>query len=275
MQAEEITSVVQGKQVHINAVNLPGEKAIPAFRGSKDQGVRDAIRKHLRDVAEREKQSGQPILAHLNHPNFHWSITAEDLAHVVEEQFYEVYNGHPSINHLGKPGHPGDEELWDIANAIRLIELKAEPLYGVATDDSHRYHGGNNPPGRGWVMVRAKKLHGDTLVQAMRAGNFYASTGVFLKNVSYDPKKRRMTLEIEPAEGVTFTTSLIGTRKAKSLADTKVGEIFETQTGTRVSFTLPEDALYARARIDSTRAHPRPSYKDQKEQAWVQPVGWK
>ena len=30
-----------------------------------------------------------------------WSITAEDIAHVLEETFFEVYNGHPMINHLG------------------------------------------------------------------------------------------------------------------------------------------------------------------------------
>ena len=73
-------------------------------------------------------------------------VTAEDLAHVIEEKFFEVYNGHPGIRHLGDEDHPSDEKIWDIANTIRLEKLNAPPLFGVATDDSHNYHGGPVSP---------------------------------------------------------------------------------------------------------------------------------
>ena len=36
--------------------------------------------------------------------------------------------------------------------------LKAAPLFGVGTDDSHHYHGEESSPGRGWVMVRAGQV---------------------------------------------------------------------------------------------------------------------
>ena len=103
VQAEEISSSSSGKPVHINAVNLPGTEIIRAVKS--DAPVREVMRQNLRDVAKREEETGVPILAHLNHPNFRWAITAEDLAHVLEERFFEVYNGHPGIRHLGDETH--------------------------------------------------------------------------------------------------------------------------------------------------------------------------
>ncbi len=271
VQAVEISNSSAGKPVHINAVNLPGKNTIPAVRS--DASVQEVMRQNLRDVAKREQETGVPILAHLNHPNFGWAITAEDLAHVLEEQFFEVYNGHPGIRHLGDQTHPGDERIWDIANAIRIAKLNADPLFGVATDDSHNYHGGNVSPGRGWVMVRAEKLDGSSLVEAMRAGDFYASSGVYLDEIAYDSEKRELTFEIRPDGDATFQSQLIGTRA--NYEETDVGEILATADGVSVSFQIPPDALYARATITSSRAHPNPSFPDQKEQAWIQPVGWR
>ena len=39
-------------------------------------------------------------------------MTAEDLAAVVAERFFEVYNGHPGVNHLGNEKHPSVERIW-------------------------------------------------------------------------------------------------------------------------------------------------------------------
>lgn len=276
LQAEEISNKSKEKPVHINAINLPGDQIIPGIKS--DASVQEIMRENLRAVARREKETGQPILAHLNHPNFQWGVTAEELAHVVEEQFFEVYNGHPGVNHLGDADRPGDQRIWDIANTIRLAQLGADPLYGVATDDSHTYHGGSVSPGRGWIMVRAKELHGDALVKAMRAGAFYASTGVYLNSVQYDPGKRLLSISILAKEGVEYTTQLIGSRKninLSSLDGAGIGEVFAEQGGESLQLVIPEDALYARATITATKLHPNPSYQGQLEQAWTQPVAWR
>ena len=124
VEAEEITDRFQRHQVHINALNL--EEVIPPQKGTS---VVETVRNNLRMVREQSERLGKPIIAHLNHPNFHFSFTAEQLAEVVEEQFFEVYNGHPGINHLGDETHPGDEQLWDMANAIRVGKLRACLLY--------------------------------------------------------------------------------------------------------------------------------------------------
>lgn len=210
MTAEEISNSSASGPVHINALNL--KEKIPSIKDKKLDN-REVIRRTLEAVADQEKRLGKPILAHINHPNFQWALTAEDIAAVTGERFFEVYNGHPGINHLGKEGKPGDEKIWDIANTIRLGQMGAAPLFGVATDDSHTYHGGDVSPGRGWIMVGAEKLEGDSLIAALRQGRFYASTGVSLERIDYDAQTRRLSFSIRPDGDATFTTQLIGTRK--------------------------------------------------------------
>lgn len=276
LQAEEISNSFEGRAVHINAVNLPGTDPIPAIKEGKT--VREIIRANLLAAAEIEAETGEPILVHLNHPNFQWGVTAEDLAHVLEEQFFEVYNGHPGIRHHGDEDHPGDEMIWDIANAIRLRDLRAEPLFGLATDDSHNYHGGPVSPGRGWVMVRAKSLSGADLVNAMRQGDFYASSGVVVEAFHYNAEERRLSISIQEREGVSYTTQLIGSHREFVLTpenSSGIGIVLEEKPGSQVEFVLPEDVLYARAMILSSQDHPNPSWEGQKEQAWLQPVGWR
>ena len=206
--ADEISDHAEGVPVHINASNIQ-EVALPVG----GQTVREAITNNLRSVEEQAKRAGREILAHLNHPNFGWAVTAEDLAHVVLERHFEVYNGHPIVGHLGDEHRPGVERLWDIANTIRLVDLHAEPLFGIATDDSHNYHGnpGGSHPGRGWVMVRSTHLTPEYIVKAIKAGDCYASSGVSLKEVRYDREERFLELAIEPDGEAQYVTQFIGT----------------------------------------------------------------
>ncbi len=288
IQGEEVTDNFERKPVHINATNL--QEYIPPQRGTS---VRDTMRNNFKAIKEQEKRLGIPILGHLNHPNFHWAITAEDLAHVLEENFFEVYNGHPGINHMGDEYRPGDERLWDIANTIRIAELNAPPLYGLGTDDAHHYHGrGEAITGRGWVMVRAEELSPEALIAAMRKGDFYASSGVTLRDVLYDRENRVLTVEVQPDPGATYTIQFIGTRKGydktsrpatdadgNELETTRIysediGEVLAAAEGTKASYRLHGDELYVRALITSSLAPVNPGFEGQKQQAWTQPVGW-
>lgn len=267
IEAEEITDSFEKVQIHINAINVSD-----VIKPQKGRSPRETMRNNLRAVQAQEAATGQPILAHLNHPNFQWSLSPEDLAQVVEEQFFEVYNGHPSINHLGKPNRPGDENLWDIANTIRLVELQAEPLYGLATDDSHNYHGGDASPGRGWVMVHAASLEPAALIMAMREGAFYASTGVTLNHLDYGMASKAIRFEIEPEPGVTYKTEIFGTRrKSPNLPGESLGVI----EGLKVHFPMTDEFHYIRATVTASKPHPNPSFQGQLSQAWTQPIGWK
>jgi len=115
-------------------------------------------------------------------------------------------------------------------------------------------------------------LEADRLVEAMQKGEFYSSSGVVLKTIDYDGGTRKHLVEIAEVEGVTYTTKFVGTRR--TTPDT-TGEVLATVTGNRAEYQLTGDELYVRSVVTSSRSHANPSYKNQKEQAWTQPVGWR
>lgn len=290
IQAEEISDKAENVPVHMNATNI--EEAIEPSGG---QTVAEAIENNLRAAEAQAKKTGKEILVHLNHPNFGWAITAEEIASVLHERFVEVYNGHPGVNHLGDEKRASVEQIWDIANTLRIAKFNAPPLYGVATDDSHTYNGSNGArPGRGWIMVWAKDLEPDTLIRQIKAGELYASSGVTLRDVHYDPRKKHLSLDIEPEDGVTYTTQFIGTKvgyddtsepreikdkDGKPLRTTRkyshdVGLVLATSNDLKPEYQLTGKELYVRAVVTSSKAPVDPAFENQKQQAWTQPVGW-
>jgi hypothetical protein len=286
LQAEELSAGLGKVPIHINAVNLT-EPILPSKEGTS---IQEVMRRNLQLVAEQMAKTGRPMLAHVNHPNFQWALTAEDLAHVVEDRYFEVFNGHPKVYVLGDEHRAGYERMWDISNTIRCAELKAPLLMGIASDDSHQYHGGDVSPGRGWVMVRAKKLEPNALTEAMLRGEFYASTGVLLDDVSFDAASRTLKLKIQTKPGVKYHTVFRGTlksydrtvREVKSPAgdphpvrleySADVGKILAESDDAEPTYKLTSEELFVRATVTSTAPHWNPVWKDQTEQAWVQPV---
>lgn len=282
IEAEEITDSFQSLPIHINATNVA-----ETIRPQGGDSVRAAIDANLRAIEAQRQRLGRRILPHLNHPNFGWGVNVYDLASVESERFFEIYNGHPSVNQLGDAEHPSLERFWDLCNTLRLVHYHTQPLMGLATDDSHHYFGGQGATtGRGWVQVRASSLDPEALIDAMERADFYASTGVELKEVVWSPEDRTLKIEIDAEEGVTYTTQFIGTRKADVegfVFDEAIkpidlpaswGGVLGTVEGTSPSFVVGEDLLYVRAVITSSKLHPNPTLAGQTEQAWTQPVGW-
>ncbi len=274
LQGEEISDRAEGKPVHMNATNL--RELIRPVGGAT---VREAMINNLRQVIEQEQRLQRPILPHINHPNFGYALTAEDLAAVIEEPFFEVYNGHPGVNQLGDEEHPSIERMWDLANAIRCAQLGAPPLMGLGTDDSHEYHGRpGSQPGRGWIMVQSAFLTPEHLLAAIRAGRFYASSGVTLRSIDYDSRSKTLAVEIDARPDTSYTTRFIASLKPDVPGDIptsdRIGVIMSEQTGTAAKYQLSGDELYVRAVVTSDRDHPNPSFRNQKEQAWTQPVAW-
>lgn len=288
IQGEEISDRAAGVPVHMNATNI-AEVIEP--QGGKT--VAETIDNNLRAAEAQAKRTGQEVLVHLNHPNFGYAITAEDIASIIHERFVEVYNGHPGVHHLGDTDHASVAQIWDIANTLRLAKLNSPPLYCVATDDSHHYNGQpGSHPGRGWIIVRAASLEAETLVKAIKAGDLYASSGVTLRDVRYDADKKRLQIEIESEEGVEYTTQFIGTKigydpqsqprldkKGEPIRTTRkyshdVGLVLANSKDTSPFYQLTGQELYVRAVVTSSKPAADPSFKDQHEQAWTQPVGW-
>ncbi|GIW93333.1 MAG: hypothetical protein KatS3mg110_1374 [Pirellulaceae bacterium] len=288
LEAEEITDSFQRYPIHVNANNLQ-EYIRPQGGGS----VREVMANNLRAILEQGRRTGRPILGHVNHPNYGFAITAEDMAAVHEERFFEVYNGHPSVRHQGDAQHPSVERLWDISNTLRMLEHKQPPLYGLATDDSHNYFSRFNSPGCGWVWVRAARLEADEIIQAIFRGDFYASSGVKLADIRFDEKEGIFQITIDAEEGVTYQTEFIGTLKSVDLSSepvldenqqpihatrkysSEIGKVLATVQGPVAIYRMTGEELYVRAVVTSSKEHPNPSFTNQKEQAWVQPVVWR
>ncbi|HTI50578.1 MAG TPA: hypothetical protein VL475_06500, partial [Planctomycetaceae bacterium] len=156
IQGEEISDHFEKRPVHMNASNLT-ERIDP--RGG--DSVYEVMQRNTDALLAQRERTGRPMLIHLNHPNFGYAVTAEDLMRVRGENFFEVYNGHPSVHNSGNSERASSERIWDIILTQRITELKLPLMYGLATDDGHAYHNipsRGSEPGRGWIMVLAAEL---------------------------------------------------------------------------------------------------------------------
>lgn len=287
IHGEEITSMGSGP--HVGAINVVEQ--IPA-RGKG--GVVAAAHLYHQMVTAQMAEAGQPMIAILNHPNFADAVTIEEMLELPEYHFFEVFNGHPSVNNWGHPrkGYPATDRFWDVVLSQRLLKGERNVLLGVATDDAHDYYKwktGEANPGRGWVMVNAPSLEVNDLLKAMNAGEFYASTGVMLDNIQGGEKT--LSLEIKAEPDVVYTTRFIGTRKgcsgesreyknesgetperASRVYSEDIGVVLSESKELNPSYSFTGDELYVRAVVVSNKPHPNPFREGDVEMAWVQPV---
>jgi hypothetical protein len=274
---EEVTSSHRLSQIHINALNV--DATIPAAKG---ESVQATLQANLDAIIAWGKANDRPVLAHLNHPNFRKSLASVNLAEMRGERFFEVYNGHRSVENERVGDRPSTEEMWDLALVARLHggAGDGEPLYGIATDDAHDHYAANavSIPGRGWVMVRCDVVEPDAIIEAMRRGDCYASSGVFLDDIRVEEGR----LIVDPAAVVdasaeeTLTVEFIGTRVVDGEPG-KIGEVLARVeqplgSGEPVAYRFADDELYVRARLTSSRPHPRPYAEGDREMAWTQPA---
>jgi hypothetical protein len=195
IKGEEVTNRLGEKAVHVNG--LDAKTRIGAQTGSTllelAQKSVDAIR----------REGGVP---HINHPNFTWALTADELRQVRNNKLFEIFNGHPMVNNEGGGDSPGLEAAWDAILSSGVL------LYGIAVDDAHTFKDPGNPdvagPGRGWVVVRAASLDARAILDAMERGDFYASTGIELTD--YQVTAKAMTVTVKKNTFAKYRIQFIG-----------------------------------------------------------------
>jgi hypothetical protein len=237
VKGEELTDRAGSAPLHINGLDVSRE--IPAQGG---QSVVDVLQRNVDAIR------GANGIPSINHPNFGWAITTDQLAQVKNYKLFEIFNGHPQVNNLGGGGVPGLEEVWD------TLLSRGPLLYGLAVDDAHYFKQPGNPdvpgPGRGWIYVHAARLEPRALVNAIERGDFYSSTGVVLDEIRSDA--RSMTVAVKPDAFSKYRIQFIG-RNGRMLREA-------TQPGATYTFTGGEG--YVRVHILDSNGR----------QAWVQPV---
>jgi hypothetical protein len=172
---------------------------------------------------------GVPILNHPQDP----VVTASVFKSIKGLNHLEILNG-------GRPEDtPATEVLWDSV----LSASDGRIVYGVASDDNH-YNESN--VGRGWIMVKSPLLAKQDIEENIRSGNFYATTGIILKEYQVTGKK----IKIASENGTVF--SFIG----------RNGEVMSTVKGSQASYLITGNELYIRIKITN----------DAGMMAWTQPV---
>jgi hypothetical protein len=263
LKSEEITDQFEKRPIHINVTNV--RELVQPQGGTS---VSDVMQRNINSVLDQRTRTGTPMFAHINHPNFYYAITVDDMIALEGERFFEVYNGHPLVHNEGDSLHPGTETMWDKIN-IAYRKRGQEIMYGIATDDSHHYHlfgKTYSNAGRGWVMVRSSSLTPEALIAAMEAGDFYASTGVGLDDLKTENNTLSIKVRREP--GIKYVIRFFG-------ADDR-GRIFQKiVVGAKAKFEMEENHLFLRATVISSKVRTNPVNDVEYESAWIQPIVYK
>ncbi|MFZ0282234.1 MAG: hypothetical protein WAL29_11320 [Bacteroidales bacterium] len=180
-------------------------------------------------VARTIAAGGVPILNHPQDP----VVSASAFIGTTGLNHLEVVNG-------GRlQDTPSTEALWDSV----LSAPNGRMVYAVAADDNH-YKEAN--VGRGWIMVRAAGLTKSDILESIRSGNFYATTGVILN----DYKAGNKSISVDSQNGDTI--KFIG----------KNGALLRTVIGDKATYRPKKRNYYVRAKIISSEG----------KMAWTQPV---
>jgi hypothetical protein len=251
-----------------------------------------AMRATLDAANGADSASGSEKLVFLNHPNFGWNATAEDIAEVKGLRHIEIYTALNMCATFGDELHCPVERIWDVALTLRLFR-GGDIIYGLATDDCHAYahhfeFGDTALPGRAWICVRSETLTPDQVLGAVNRGGFYSSSGVTLREM--ETSKTGIALSIDAREGVRYTTQFIGTPKGVDMSSEpvlgedgtevrttrayskEIGQVLYETNDLNPEYTFTGEELFVRAVVTADVVHPNPTDEGDLQRAWTQPV---
>ena len=237
IRGEEVTDRFGTKPIHVNGFEVT--RLVEPQGGSS---VVDVIQRNVNAI---RAVKGTPSI---NHPNFGWAISADELEQIRNTKLFEIFNGHPLVNNLGGGGVPGLEEVWDALLTSGLL------LYGLAVDDAHHFTRPDDRtaarPGQGWIFVRADTLTPRAILDAMERGDFYSSTGVELSDYTVD--ETSITVTIRPTTFSKYRVQFIG----------RGGKVLREATSSPATYQFRGGEGYVRARVIESNG----------AMAWTQPV---
>jgi hypothetical protein len=172
---------------------------------------------------------GIPILNHPQEP----VVKSTDFIKTKGLNHFEVFNGN------NPQDTPASEKLWDSV----LSAPDGRIVFAVASDDNHYK---KSKVGRGWIMVDSQALTKEDIEESVRKGNFYASTGIILKE--YLVTEKLILIDTENGTHISFTG--------------KYGKVLKKTDGTNASYQIKGNEAYIRVKITD----------DANSVAWTQPV---
>lgn len=182
-------------------------------------------------------------LAVLAHPKWQWDFdhwSPERLAETTGYHGIEIYNG--LVEH-----HPGDElatDRWD------QLLAAGRRIWGFANDDSH----GEAEVGRAWNVVQVDDPSPASVIEALRMGRFYASTGVTIQEIRVAAGD--VTIETEAAQRIRLVSD--------------AGIVQQIVDGSVATFSVPDELVHLHGR-DPTYVRIE-CVGSAGAQAWTQPM---
>ncbi len=182
---------------------------------------------------EIQKDSGFAIISHPN-----WE---EDFNHCPQEllEEWDSYTGIEIYNGIVRrlPGNPCATDRWD------LLLSQGKYVWGYANDDAHW----EENFGVAWNVVPVENLLLEDILNALKKGNFYASTGVEIQKITVD----------------TNTISIMSSNAKKIAVIVDYGRRIKEIYGSSISFEVNENFPYSYIRFEL--------WGEGETQAWTQP----
>ena len=203
-------------------------RALPEYkRHYSIDGMKDMIRK--------ANEAG--FLVCYNHPG--WSLhDYTDYAGLKGLWGIEVFNTG------GANGYPDTDQPM-----VDLLRLSEYP-FPVAADDAHSLDSAFG----GWVMIKADRLAYESVMKALENGEFYASNGPEIQEITYDTEARTIHVHTSEAALIRLSSESRWYRLAKGSADKplkeatfSVGEYLDTTA----SIAYPRYAPHLRVVIEN------------------------
>ncbi len=198
---------MQGTWYHIVGLGVRARGKLEEPANASAQDLVDLLR----------EQGGEAFIAHP-----YWSgLMAQEMATIQGCFALEVYNTGCDLEVLR--GYSMVQ--WD-----DLLTL-GHDLGGLAVDDGHW---SKKDHGLGWTMIRAEELSAEAVLEALRRGRYYASTGPEIREMKIVGEK--LVVETSPVESIALVSAPeLGDRKHAPKGDSI----------TSAEFALPQ-ARYCR-----------------------------
>ncbi len=123
------------------------------------------------------------------HPSW-YSLSVEDIASLEHAHAIEVFNG---------TSHDHNDRVWSM-DIAQLMLCKGYRFTLCATDDAH-FPSRKYDVGLGWVHVKAEANDPEMLVEALKAGHYYSSTGPQIFDIQVS-QGSNIKVECSPADRI-------------------------------------------------------------------------
>ncbi len=265
------------QQVHVNFINV--REVFPYITAETPKEILErTFAKGLEDY------DGQQYLFTANHPLWrYYDYSPADLIALPQIRLFELNNNDIAKGFDPHPQGWKPEQFWDVVNAYRAAH--DQPLLlGMGSDDRHSY----SESAKAWSVVRAANLRTKDLLDALSAGDFYASNGLDFEEIQFDG--RTLSVKIDVREEDRYRILFLGTKKDYDpssrvvevekgprcparkidIYSDSIGIVLDSVEDTEGAYTLKPDDLYVRAKIVKVTEDIEPDWQS-KPAAWTQP----